>query len=86
MRGLPVKVTGRLVEERCPCCNALLFRADAEGEVEIKCRKCRRVIELNLSRMVSNHQPITGSPTEGQGKYQSPERPKSEQWGNDYAR
>jgi len=85
MRDLPGKVTGRLGEERCPCCGALLFLADAEGKVEIKCRKCRRVIKRNLSRMNSN-KPITGSPTEGQGKYESPERPKSEQWGNDYAR
>ena len=85
MRDLPVKVTGRLGEERCPCCGALLFRAEAEGQVEIKCRKCRRVINRHLNRMHSN-QPITGSPTEGQGKCKSPERPMSEQWENDHSR
>ncbi len=82
MRGLPAKITGKLGEERCPCCDALLFRANAEGQVEIKCRKCRRVINRRLNRTVAT-QPTTGSPTEGLGKYKSPQRPNTGQWGND---
>ncbi len=51
--GLPMKVGGGLEEERCPRCRALLFRADAEGQVEIKCRKCGLVIKRTLSRVTS---------------------------------
>jgi len=42
------KVT--LKQERCPKCYALLFRADAEGEIEIKCRKCGYVVRRELRR------------------------------------
>ena len=77
-----MKVAGRLGEQRCPRCQALLFRADAEGQVEIKCRKCGYLIKRTLSR-VSGNKPLTWSPTEGQGKIQSPKRPKRERWGDD---
>jgi ribosomal protein S27AE len=43
------KVT--LKQERCPKCDALLFRADAEGEIEIKCRKCGYVVKRELRRV-----------------------------------
>jgi phage FluMu protein Com len=76
---LAVKVTERLEEQRCPCCGALLFRADAEGQVEIKCRKCGRIIKRTLTAK----KPLTGSPTEGQGQFESPKRPVMERWGND---
>lgn len=42
------KVT--LKQERCPKCSALLFRADAEGAIEIKCRKCGYVLRRELRR------------------------------------
>lgn len=42
------KVT--LKQERCPKCHALLFRADAEGPIEIKCRKCGYVVRRELRR------------------------------------
>jgi len=42
------KVT--LKQERCPKCYALLFRADAEGAIEIKCRKCGYVVRRELRR------------------------------------
>lgn len=42
------KVT--LKQERCPKCHALLFRADAEGPIEIKCRKCGYVVRCELRR------------------------------------
>jgi len=77
-----MKVDGGLEEERCPRCHALLFRADAEGQVEIKCRKCGHIIKRTLSRVIRN-KPLTWSPTEGQGKSKSPERPIPERWGND---
>ena len=44
----PSKVT--LKQERCPKCHALLFRADAEGAIEIKCRKCGYVLRRELRR------------------------------------
>lgn len=34
----------------CPCCRALLFLYRAEGEAETKCRKCKRIVKLKLSR------------------------------------
>lgn len=43
-RAEPVK------EARCPCCHALLFRYRAEGEAETKCRKCKTVVKVKLSR------------------------------------
>ena len=76
IKTLAVKVDGGLEEQRCPRCRALLFRADAEGQVEIKCRKCGRVIKRILSR-------VTGSPAEGQGQSKSPKRPIVERWGNE---
>jgi len=39
-----------LRQERCPKCHALLFRADADGAIEIKCRKCRFVLRRRLMR------------------------------------
>lgn len=39
-----------LKQERCPKCHALLFRADAEGAIEIKCRKCGYVVRRELRR------------------------------------
>ncbi|MBE0430912.1 MAG: hypothetical protein IBX67_03690 [Dehalococcoidia bacterium] len=39
-----------LKQERCPKCRALLFRADAEGAIEIKCRKCGYVLRRVLRR------------------------------------
>gem|GEM_PF-6577718 len=39
-----------LKQERCPKCHALLFRAAAEGAIEIKCRKCRYVLRRRLVR------------------------------------
>lgn len=78
-----LKVTGE--EQRCPCCDALLFRVDAEGQVVIKCRKCGRVIKTQLE--VSGCQKLlTESPTEGQGQFKSPKRPITERWGNDGAK
>jgi phage FluMu protein Com len=77
-----MKVDGGLEEERCPRCRALLFRADAEGQVEIKCRKCGLVIKRTLSRVTRN-KPFMWSPAEGQGQYKSPKRPMLERWGND---
>jgi DNA-directed RNA polymerase subunit M/transcription elongation factor TFIIS len=43
------KVT--LKQERCPKCHALLFRADAEGSIEIKCRKCGYIVRRKLRRV-----------------------------------
>ena len=77
-----MKVESGIQEQRCPCCDALLFRVDAEGQVEIKCRKCRRVIKRNLNSMTGNN-PLMGSPAEGQGQYKSPKRPIADRWGND---
>ena len=82
---LAVKVAVGLEEQRCPCCDALLFRVDAEGQVEIKCRKCRRVIKRIL-KCPTAKRPLTGSPTEGQGQFKSPKRPITERWGNDMRR
>lgn len=39
-----------LKQERCPKCHALLFRADAEGAIEIKCRKCGYIVVRELRR------------------------------------
>jgi len=39
-----------LKQERCPKCHALLFLADAEGAIEIKCRKCGYVLRRVLRR------------------------------------
>lgn len=47
------KVT--LKQERCPKCHALLFRADAEGAIEIKCRKCGYVVKRELRRGTEWH-------------------------------
>ncbi len=80
-----MKVEDRLQQERCPRCRALLFLADAEGQIEIKCRKCGHVIKRTLSRVTKN-KPLTVSPTEGQGEYKSPQRPIVERWGNDMGR
>ena len=79
---MPMKVYGVLEEKRCPRCHALLFLADAEGQIEIKCRKCGLVIKRTLSRVTRN-KPLAGSPTEGQGEYKSPERPIPERWGDE---
>jgi phage FluMu protein Com len=79
---LAMKVDSELEEQRCPRCGALLFRADADGQVEIKCRKCGHMIKRTLSRVTGNR-PLTGSPTEGQGQSKSPKRPIAERWGND---
>ena len=79
---LPVKVERGLEEQRCPRCHALLFLANAEGQVEIKCRKCGLVIKRSLSRVTGNKL-LTWSPTEGQGESKSPQRPIAERWGND---
>jgi len=49
----PSKVT--LKQERCPKCHALLFRADAEGPIEIKCRKCGYVVRRELRRGTQWH-------------------------------
>ena len=51
---LAVKVERGLEEQRCPRCHALLFLADAEGQIEIKCRKCGHVIKRTLSRVTKN--------------------------------
>ncbi len=80
-KRLAVKVNEGLEEQRCPRCDALLFRADAEGHVEIKCRKCGYLMKRTLTR-VTRKSPLK-SPTEGQGQYESPERPIAERWGND---
>lgn len=82
---LAMKVDDELEEQRCPRCHALLFRADAEGQVEIKCRKCGRVIKRILSRVTQN-KPLMWSPTEGQGQSESPERPIAQRWGNEQAK
>lgn len=47
------KVT--LKQERCPKCHALLFRADAEGAIEIKCRKCGYIVMRELRRGTELH-------------------------------
>lgn len=47
------KVT--LKQERCPKCSALLFRADAEGAIEIKCRKCGYIVRRELRRGTELH-------------------------------
>lgn len=77
-----MKGKGELAEQRCPRCYALLFRADAEGQVEIKCRKCGYITIRTLSHVTRNKR-LMRSPTEGQGQYESPERPIVERWGND---
>jgi len=77
-----MKVHAELKEQRCPRCGALLFRADAEGEVEIKCRKCGYMVKRILRRVKMNNT-LTWSPTEGQGQTESPERPVAEWWGNE---
>ena len=80
-----MKVDDGLEEQRCPRCHALLFRADADGQVEIKCRKCGHMIKRALSRVTGNR-PLNWSPTEGQGQSKSPQRPIPERWGNDLCR
>lgn len=44
-----------LKQERCPKCSALLFRADAEGAIEIKCRKCGYILRRELRRRRELH-------------------------------
>jgi phage FluMu protein Com len=39
-----------LREERCPKCKGLLFCANAEGFIEIKCRKCHYMVRRKLKR------------------------------------
>jgi len=39
-----------LKEERCPKCRGLLFQADAEGLIKIKCRKCGYLVKRQLNR------------------------------------
>jgi len=39
-----------LKQERCPRCGARLFDADAEGYVEIRCRKCKYLVRRILQR------------------------------------
>ena len=80
-----MKVHAELKEQRCPRCGALLFRADAEGPVEIKCRKCGHMVKRILRR-VNMDNPLTWSPTEGQGQLKSPERPTVKRWGHDVRR
>ncbi len=80
-----MKVDGGLEEERCPRCRALLFRADADGQVEIKCRKCGLVIKRTLSRVTRNN-PFMWSPPEGRVKSESPARPLTEQRENELGR
>ena len=75
-----------LQEQRCPRCAALLFRADAEGDVEIKCRKCGRIVNRTLSRVTPRKSSVNASPTEGQSQYESPERPLAEARGNELGR
>ena len=41
-----------LKQARCPKCRGLLFEADAEGLVEIKCRKCGYLIKFKLTRVI----------------------------------
>jgi len=77
-----MKVQGGLEEQRCPRCHALLFLADAEGQVQIKCRKCGYIIKRTLSHVTRN-KTLTSSPTEGHGQYESPERLVAERWGNE---
>jgi len=40
-----------LKQERCPRCGARLFDADAEGYVEIRCRKCKYLVRRTLQRV-----------------------------------
>ena len=79
------RAEGGLEEQRCPRCDALLFRADAEGQVEIKCRKCAYMIKRTLTH-VSGNRSLTWSPAEGQGQFKSPERPLTEARGNELGR
>ena len=81
-----MKVESGLEEQRCPRCHALLFRADADGHVEIKCRKCGHMIKRTLSRVTVNRTPLTGSPTEGRVQSKSPARPLTEQRENELGR
>lgn len=43
-----------LRQERCPKCHALLFEADAEGIIEIKCRKCGYIVRRELKRILAS--------------------------------
>lgn len=76
-----MKVDGGLEEQRCPRCHALLFLADAEGQVQIKCRKCGLVIKRTLTHATYD-KCLTQSPTEGQSEFKSPKRPITGRWGN----
>jgi len=80
-----MKVEDRLQQERCPRCHALLFLASADGQIEIKCRKCGLVVKRTLSRVTGNH-PLTWSPTEGRVQSKSPARPLTEQRENELGR
>ena len=42
--------TEHVKDVRCPCCKHLLMKALADGTVETKCKNCRRIIRLKLTR------------------------------------
>ncbi|MBN1071507.1 Com family DNA-binding transcriptional regulator [Clostridium botulinum] len=39
---------------RCPKCNQLLFKSNIEGQIEIKCVRCKNIIKLEINRDRAN--------------------------------
>lgn len=39
-----------MCEVRCPSCNKLLFMAVGKYKIQIKCNKCKKIVELQESR------------------------------------
>jgi phage FluMu protein Com len=41
-------------EIRCPKCNQLLFKGNVEGDIEIKCIRCKQIIKLEINQDRAN--------------------------------
>jgi phage FluMu protein Com len=42
-------------EVRCPLCDWLLFVARGEGEVEIKCTRCKKIVKVKIKGQSEPH-------------------------------
>ena len=42
-------------EIRCPHCNWLLFMARGTAEIEIKCPRCKRIVEVKVEGQSEPH-------------------------------
>ena len=42
-------------EIRCPLCGWLLFVARGEGEVEIKCTRCKKIVKVKIGEQSEPH-------------------------------